>query len=184
MSFEEKFKKGYELLHEQDLDHSLDIARELQKMNSESAEGYMLEAEVMQKLNQWEASVKALHEAIEKDPESGRLFNLRGYSLLNMEKIQEAEEDFTRAIRLDDLPAAHRNRVLCQIMSGRGQEAIRYLLDRIKSDPSDVENWIMMGDLMKKGGHSEKAESYYQQAAKMDPDNDYVQRQLSGKQAD
>ena len=59
-------------------------------------------------------------------------------------------------------------------MVGQGQDAITYLLDRIRTEPSDVENWILMGDLMKKGGHDAKARTYYEQAQKMDPDNDYV----------
>ncbi|MEX2602005.1 MAG: tetratricopeptide repeat protein [Balneolaceae bacterium] len=178
MSFEEKFKKGYELLHEKDLDKSLDISRELQKMNPESADGFILEAEVMQKLNQWEPSISSLNEAIEKDPESGRLYNLRGYALLNLEKFEEAGEDLIKAIKLADLSSAHRNLVLFKLLTGDGKGAIEYLLDRIKTDPRDVENWILMGDLMKKGGHDQKAQSYYEQALKMAPDNEYVQKQL------
>jgi len=178
MSFEEKFKKGYELLHEQDLDHSLDIARELQEMKPDNAEGFILEAEIMQKLNQWEPSISSLNDAIEKDSENGRLFNLRGYAYLNQEELEKAKEDFEKAIALDDIPASHRNLVLYKLMSGDGKEAIQYLLDRIKAEPKDVENWILMGDLMKKGGHHQKARSYYEQASKMAPDNEYVKKQL------
>jgi tetratricopeptide (TPR) repeat protein len=174
MSFEERHKKGYELLHEKDLDESLDVARELQRINSDAPEGYTLEGEVMQKLNQWDSSVKSFTDAIEKDEENGRLFNLRGYSYLNLDKPKKAKEDFERAIALDDLPAAHRNMVLYKLMNGEGQQAIQYLLDRIKSTPKDVENWILMGDLMKKGGHDQKAKTYYEQALKMDPGNEYV----------
>ncbi len=178
MSFEEKHKKGYELLHEKDLDRSLDMARELQKINPDAAEGYTLEAEVMQKLGQWDTSIKSLNDAIEKDPENGRLFNLRGYAHLNQDDAEKAKEDFERAIALDNLPSAHRNMVLYKLMAGSGQEAIQYLLDRIRSEPRDVENWILMGDLMKKGGHDEKAKTYYEQALKMDPENEYVKNLL------
>lgn len=174
MSFEEKHKQGYELLHEKNLDKSLDTARELQRMNPDAPEGYTLEGEVMQKLNQWDSSVTSLNEAIEKDSESGRLYNLRGYAYLNLDEQTKAKEDFQRAITLDDLPSAHRNLVLYMLVSGKGEEAIQYLLDRIKTDPRDVENWILMGDLMKKGGHDAKAKTYYEQALKMDPDNEYV----------
>jgi tetratricopeptide (TPR) repeat protein len=174
MSFEERHKKGYELLHEKDLDESLDVARELQRINSDAPEGYTLEGEVMQKLNQWESSVKSFTDAIEKDEEDGRLFNLRGYSYLNLDEADKAKEDFERAIALDDLPAAHRNMVLYKLMNSEGQKAIQYLLDRIRSSPKDVENWILMGDLMKKGGHDQKAKTYYEQALKMDPGNEYV----------
>ncbi len=179
MSFEEKHKKGYELLHEQDLDHSLDIARDLQKMNPEASEGFTLEAEVMQKLNQWEPSIDSLNEAIERDPENGRLYNLRGYAYLNSSELEKASEDLEKAIKLDDLATAHRNLVLYKVMSGDGKGAIEYLLDRIRNQPRDVENWILMGDLMKKGGHDAKAASYYEQALKMDPENEYVKKQLN-----
>jgi tetratricopeptide (TPR) repeat protein len=178
MSFEEKHKKGYELLHEKDLDKSLDTARELQRMNPDASEGYTLEGEVMQKLNQWDSSIESFNDAIEKDSENGRLYNLRGYSFLNSDNIEKAREDFERAIALDNLPTAHRNLVLYKVMAGQGTEAINYLLDRIRSEPRDVENWILMGDLMKKGGHHEKAASYYEQALKMDPQNEYVKNQL------
>lgn len=178
MSFEEKHKEGYELLHEKDLDKSLDIARRLQQMRPEAPEGYTLEGEVMQKLNQWEQSIKSLNEAIELDNENGRLYNLRGYAHLNEDNMEQAKEDFERAIALDNLASAHRNMVLYKLMSGKGQEAISYLLDRIRSEPRDVENWILMGDLMKKGGHDQKAETYYEQALKMDPENAYVKDQL------
>lgn len=174
MSFEEKHKQGYELLHEKDLDESLDTARQLQRLNPDAPEGFTLEGEVMQKLNQWKSSVKSFSTAIEKDPENGRLFNLRGYSYLNLEEADKAKEDFERAIALDDLPAAHRNLVLHKLMNGEGEKAIQYLLDRIRSSPQDVENWILMGDLMKKGGHDSKARTYYEQALKMDPGNEYV----------
>ena len=178
MSFEEKHKEGYELLHEKDLDKSLDVARRLQSMKPDAPEGYTLEAEVMQKLNQWDASIKSLNEAIEIESDSGRLYNLRGYAHLNQDELEKAKEDFDRAIALEDLPAAHRNVVLYKLMSGNGQDAIAYLLDRIRAQPRDVENWILMGDLMKKGGHDEKARSYYEQALKMDPDNEYVKELL------
>lgn len=178
MSFEEKHKKGYELLHERDLDKSLDIARELQRADRDAPEGYMLEAEVMQRLNQWEQSIKSFNEAIERDSDNAKLYNLRGYSYLNNGDVEKAREDFEKSIDLDDLPSSHRNLVLYKLMAGDGQGAIHYLLDRIKKDPRDVENWILMGDLMKKGGHEAKARTYYEQAQKMAPDNEYVKSQL------
>jgi cytochrome c-type biogenesis protein CcmH/NrfG len=52
-------------------------------------------------------------------------------------------------------------------------------LDRIKKNPKDVENWILMGDLMQRAGKSAKARTYYEQAKKMDPENEYVKEQLA-----
>ena len=179
MSFEETLEEGLASLREGDYDESLDIARSLQKMEPDEADGFHLEAMVFQKLNQWEHSVEALEKAIELEPENSGYYNLRGFARLQLEELEEARDDFSKAIDLDDSPAAHRNLVLYKIMSDQGNEAISYLLDRIKQNPQDVENWILMGDLMQRAGQTEKARSYYQQAQKMDPENEYVEGQLA-----
>lgn len=178
MNFEEQLEEGLALLREEDYDHALDISRQLQKMEPESVDGYHLEAMVMQKLNQWEKSIKALDKAITKNEEKSGLYNLRGFANLQLENLDIAKEDFEKAIELDDSPAAHRNLVLYKIMSDQGNKAITYLLDRIRNNPKDVENWILMGDLMQRAGQNAKAKTYYEQAQKMDPDNKYVKQQL------
>lgn len=181
MNFEEQIERGYELLKEKKYDETLDVARDLQFEEPDAAEGYHLEAMVQQRKKQWEHSIKSLNKAIEIDPENSGLYNLRGYAYLNTEKLSKAEADFSKAIEMDDLAAAHRNLVLHKLMSNNGTEAINYLLQQIKKNPRDVENWILMGDLMQRGGHDDKARSYYEQANKMDPDNEYVKRQLAEK---
>lgn len=50
MNFEEKLNHGFELLKDKDIDHALDIARELQKENEDSHEAYYLEALIF---NSW-----------------------------------------------------------------------------------------------------------------------------------
>lgn len=178
MNFEEQLEEGLALLQEGDYDMALDVSRQLQRMEPESADGYHLEAMVMQKLNQWEKSVEALDDAIKYDPEKSGLYNLRGFASMQIEDLEKAREDFERAIDLDDSPAAHRNLVLYKIMNDQANEAVSYLLDRIRNNPKDVENWILMGDLMQRAGQEEKARTYYEQANKMDPENEYVKKQL------
>ncbi len=179
MNFEDQLEEGVSLLHEGDYDHALDIAHRLQKMEPETSDGYHLEAMVFQKLNQWEKSVAALDEAIDREKQKSGYYNLRGFARLQLDELEPARKDFEEAIDLDDSPAAHRNLVLYKIMDDQGNEAIEYLLNRIKNNPKDVENWILMGDLMQRAGQDEKARTYYQQAGKMDPDNEYVQKQLA-----
>lgn len=178
MNYEEQLEEGLALLHEGDYDHALDISHQLQEMEPESADGYHLEGMVFQKLNQWEKSIEALDKAVELEDQNSGYYNLRGFANLQLENLDLAIEDFEKAIDLDDSPAAHRNKVLYMIMNDDGNEAITYLLDRIKKNPKDVENWILMGDLMQRAGQSAKAKTYYEQASKMDPENDYVKKQL------
>jgi len=179
MNFEDKLEEGLSLLHEGDYDHALDIAHSLQKQQPDYADGYHLEGLVFQKLNQWEKSIEALEKAIDLEEEHSGYYNLRGFANLQLENLELAIEDFEKAIDLDDSPAAHRNKVLYMIMSDNGNEAITYLLDRIKKNPKDVENWILMGDIMQRAGQEAKAKTYYEQASKMDPENEYVQKQLA-----
>lgn len=178
MNFEEKLNKGYELLQEKDIDYALDVARELQKEFPDSHEAWYLEALVMQQLNQWDHSQKAIEKAISLSDEHAAYFNLRGNVRMQLEKLDEAEKDFDKAIEVNDSSAAHRNKVMLMLMTDRGQEAIPYLIQRIKNDPKDAENWILMGDMINKGGQPDKARTYYEQALKIDPDNEYAQRQL------
>jgi tetratricopeptide (TPR) repeat protein len=179
MNFEDQLEEGLSLLHEGDYDHALDIAHQLQKKKPEYSEGFHLEGLVFQKLNQWEKSIDALDKAIELEQENSGYYNLRGFANMQLENLDVAIEDFDKAIDLDDSPAAHRNKVLYMIMDDQGNEAITYLLNRIKQNPKDVENWILMGDIMQRAGQEAKAKTYYEQASKMDPENEYVKNQLA-----
>lgn len=178
MNFEEKLNKGFELLRDKDIDHALDTARELQQENSHAHEPYYLEALVMQQLNQLDVSLNAINKAISLSEENAVYYNLRGNLYMQQEQLDKAEEDFDKAIALNDNSAAHRNKVMLMLMTNRGQEAIPYLINRIKQDPQDSENWILMGDMIKKGGQEDKARTYYEQALKIDPNNEYARRQL------
>lgn len=179
MNFEEQLEEGLALLREGDYDHALDISRKLQKMEADQADGYHLEAMIFQKLNQWEKSIEALNTAIKLEENHSGYYNLRGFASLQTDQLEDAREDFEKAIDLDDSPAAHRNLVLYKIMNDEANDAIAYLLERIRNNPKDVENWILMGDLMQRAGQGAKARTYYEQAQKMDPDNEYVKEQLS-----
>lgn len=179
MKFEDQLEEGLALLHEGDYDHALDISHKLQKMEPNTSDGYHLEAMVFQKLNQWEKSIQALDTAVALEKEKSGYYNLRGFAQLQLDELELAKENFEKAIDLDDSPSAHRNLVLYKIMTDKGNEAVEYLLNRIRNNPKDVENWILMGDLMQRAGQGTKARTYYEQAAKMEPDNEYVQKQLA-----
>ena len=63
MNIEEKLSRGFELLKEKDIDHSLDIAREVQEEAPDTLEGYYLEALIMQQLNQMDISFSCIEKA-------------------------------------------------------------------------------------------------------------------------
>jgi len=178
MGFEEELEKGIQLVEEKKYDESLEIAHKLQKMEPESAEGYHLQAIIMQHQKRLDESIKVLDKAIEKSPYDAKLYNQRGFAKMSTDKPKEARKDFEEAIELEDFEPAHRNLVLVDILEGKGNEAVPYLYERIKENPQDVENWILMGDIMSQGGQEEKARGYYEQAQKMAPDNEYLKKIL------
>ena len=178
MNIEEKLSRGFELLQEKDIDHSLDIAREVQKEAPDTPEGYYLEALIMQQLNQMDISFSCIEKAIDRSDNNGVYLNLRGHIHMMKEDLEKAEVDFDTAIESSDLAAAHRNNVVIRLMTARAADAVNYLIGRIKAEPRDAENWILMGDMIMKGGQNDKARTYYEQAIKIDPDNEYAQRQL------
>lgn len=178
MDFEEKLNKGFELYQDKDIDKALDITRELQKENMQAHEPWYLESLIMQQLSQYDLALDKINEAIEIDVDNAVYINLRGNIHMQKEDLEEAESDFDTAIELANLSSAHRNKVMLMLMTDRGAEAIPYLIDRIKKDPRDPENWILMGDMIKRGGQEDKARTYYEQALQIDPDNDYARRQL------
>lgn len=178
MGFEEDLEKGIELVEKEEYEQSLEIAHKLQKMEPDSADGFHLQAIIMQHQQRFDESIKVLDKAIDNAPYDAGLYNQRGFAKMSTDKPDEARKDFEEAIELEDLEAAHRNLVLVDILQDKGNQAVEYLINRIKENPKDVENWILMGDLMSKGGQEEKAQGYYEQAQKMAPDNEYLKKVL------
>ena len=179
MNFEERLGQGFELLTEKDIDGSLDIARECQKEDPLNPEAYYLEGLIMQQLNQWDVSIDVLTKAIKLNDQESRYICTRGYAYMQKEDFEDAEKDIDAAIAIDDPAQANRYKIMLMLVTERGGEAFPYLIEQIKKNPKDVENWILMGDMMKRAGQEDKARTYYEQVLKMDPDNEYAQRQLA-----
>lgn len=178
MGFEEELEKGIKLVEEKAYDEALEIAHKLQRMETDSPDGYHLQAIIMQHQNRYDESITVLDKAIDNAEYDASLYNLRGFAKMSTNKLEGAREDFQEAIELEDLEVAHRNLVLLNILEDKGTEAINYLVERIKENPKDIENWILMGDIMAKAGHSDKAKGYYEQAQKMAPENQYLKKVL------
>lgn len=170
-TYEERIEDGIALLQEEEYDDALSVARELQEMEENTADGYHLEALVYQYQFDWEKSIESLDKAIDCAPYDADLFNIRGFAYLSLGNYEKAKTDFKEAIDLEDLEAAHRNIVLMHILQDKSEEGIEYLVERLQNDPEQVENWIFMGDLMMKAGLEDKAKTYYDEARGRDPEH-------------
>lgn len=171
MDFNEKIQEAIRLINEENFDDATTLAKEIQESDPESPDGFHLEAIALQHKFEWQESIKALNKAIENAPYDASLYSVRAFAKMSMEDLIGAEKDLDEAIDLEDYEPAHRNKVILSIIKNDSEAAINYLLDRIHNNPEDFENWVLMGDLMKKVGMDEKAETYYEQAKKINPDH-------------
>lgn len=158
-------------LEKGDFKQCLELTTELQKKYPESAEAFHVEAMAHQFQFNWNESIKALDRAIENAPYDASLYNLRAFAKMNLDELSDAENDLTEAIELEDLEVAHRNRVLLYILREKYDDAAQYLYNRLVTNPDDVENWLMMGDLLKRAGFDEKAATYFDEARRRAPDH-------------
>ena len=171
MNYNDQIQEGIRLINAGEYQASIDLAATIQKDQPDSADGYHLEAIGKQHLYEWEESIKALNKAIELAPYDAGLYSLRAFAKMSTEDLVGAEKDLNEAIQLEDFEPAHRNLVILYILRDQSQKAIDYLLNRLKTNPKDVDNWILMGDLMQRVGMEDKAQTYYDQARKLDPEN-------------
>lgn len=177
MDINDKIQEGIRLINEEAYDKSVTLAKEIQEADPDSSDGYHLEAIALQHMFKWQDSITALNKAIEHSPYDASLYSVRAFAKMSTEDFIGAEEDLDEAIDLEDYEPAHRNKVILKIIKNNSEEAINYLLDRLEKNPKDVENWILMGDLMKRVGMDDKADTYYEQAKELNPEHPAFQKE-------
>ena len=170
-TYDAQLETCLQTLEKGDYDHCLQLAGELQTNYPDAAEAFHVEAMAHQFRFNWQESILALDRAIDNAPYDAALYNLRAFAKMNLNDLDAAEQDLIEAIELEDLEAAHRNRVLLYIIQEKFDEAAQYLYDRLTKNPDEVDNWIMMGDLMKRVGLDEKGEAYLEEARRRNPNH-------------
>lgn len=170
-TFDTLLNRGIEFITTKQFTEALAVAREIQALDSDSADGFHLAAIALQHAYKWEESLKELEQAILNAPYDAGLYSLRGFAFMSLNQHEKAEADFQEAISLEDFEPAHRNLVLLRIVQNRSEEAIEMLTNRIKKNPGNVENLTMMGDLLTSIGNPEKAEGWYAAAEEASSEN-------------
>lgn len=174
MQFNAELQKGLEFIDKNKFEDALSTALSIQQNYPSKYEGYHLAAIACQYLQKWDDSILFLTQAIKHNNSDAELYNLRGFAYLSLLDITKAEVDFLSAIKLTDHAAAHRNLGLLLILRGDIAEGLNYLLDRIKDEPNDPLNWVIVGDLLTGEGMHDKAQSYYKRALSLQSINKTV----------
>lgn len=167
MDYQTELQQGLAFVEDRQVDKALKSAKSLIFLDPKKADGYHLAAICHQYLQNWNSSIPFLDLAIQYQPTNDELYNLRGFAYLSRMQFSQAEYNFMLAIKFGDHSAAHRNLGLLFIMRGEIAEGLNYLMDRVKDEPKDPLNWILIGDLLAGEGFTEKAKTYYKQALNM-----------------
>ncbi len=124
----------------------------------------------------WAAAGASYGKALEGNPDSGLIYNNRGFSLLMQRRLEEAVADFNRALRIDpDLDVARENLRLALAWQGKYVHAMAGASDR---NMARILNNIGFIALMR--GDYGNAEAYLLRAMEADPRyNETAARNLS-----
>jgi predicted O-linked N-acetylglucosamine transferase (SPINDLY family) len=116
------------------------------------------------------AGVAFITQAIEANPPQATYFLNRGIALRDLQRPQEALEDFEHAVRLDPGNAAvFRNRGITLRDLGRLEEALASYDHAIRLNPNAAEAYFNRGNLLRDLRRHEEALADYDRALQHDP---------------
>jgi Flp pilus assembly protein TadD len=125
--------------------------------------------DLLQKHN--DRALERVKAQIARAPNSAALYSLEGTLLFNVKNYDAAESALKKAADLDTsnpMPLL----LLGQVQAAKGSvdEAIASYQKSVQQNPTDVRAYLILGTLEEKRSDWKKAESYYQQALRVQPD--------------
>ena len=120
--------------------------------------------------NKYDASVKHYSEALKYDPTTVEAYNGRGQALLELGKIPEALDDFTKAIQAGIVtPKLFLNRAKCLVRLNRATEAIPDLNKSIELESKSAEAYYFRAQALDKAGKQPESLADYGKAIDLNP---------------
>ena len=114
-----------------------------------------------------EEAIDLLLEAITYAPREADYHNALGLALTGLQKYDDAERSFRRALQLENRPRVHANLGLLYKKQNRPLEGIAAFRQSLALRPDDTEVWCELGDLLQEAGDFAAAAVAYQNALKV-----------------
>ena len=118
-----------------------------------------------------EAAADLLLEAIEIAPGEADYQNALGLALMELEKYEDAELAFRRAIKLDNRAEFHSSVGMLRRKQNRLPEAIAAYREALRLDPSCADTHYNLGNTLRDAGGAEEAVENFRLALKLDGDH-------------
>ena len=118
----------------------------------------------------WQDTRLRLQEMLRHDPDNALVLNDLGQALLKLEKPDEAEKLFRRALEADSaLNVARGNLGQALRLLGQLEEAEQVLRDAARADPGDSVTCNRLATVLSQRGRIPEAEHYYREALRLKP---------------
>lgn len=141
-------------------------------------------ADLYRRQGQDEKSVAVLRAAIEAAPEEGALYHALGLTLVRLKQQEKALEALEKAVELSpDRPRFAYVYAVGLNSMGRSQEAVEVLEKTLERHPYDRETLMMLLNFASETGRMDKALTYAEALAEIDPENQDLQTLLQALRA-
>ncbi|HNW82059.1 MAG TPA: transglutaminase domain-containing protein [bacterium] len=123
--------------------------------------------------------IDLLKTAIEKYPDLGMFYILRGDFFSRKDQKENAEEDLKKALELNP-GSIDAYKSLSGLYQSKGwlEDSRRTIETALKKNPSSFSLLLNMASIMNKLGYREDSEKYYRKALKLSPGNSFVHDEL------
>ncbi|MBC8144367.1 MAG: tetratricopeptide repeat protein [bacterium] len=138
--------------------------------SKDEPDDWLIASSIDEELEDYDASLAKLDEAIRLDPTSYITWNNRGWVLGLMERWDESVDSLDESIRLNPINAyAYCNRGYAKLALGRSEEALADIMHAGKLDPLDAYVYRNLGLWHLDRGDPQAALPLFEKAKRMDP---------------
>ena len=152
------------------LDEAVVHYRQVVKLRPRNADAHNNLANVLAEQGKLDEAIIHYKQVLEIKPGDAITCNNLGITLFDMGKVSEAIDYYTRALRImPDFTVAHYNLINAFISQGRLDELVNYYRTVLGIETSEAWIYNMAGEISLNAGKAAQAIKYFQQAAKLAP---------------
>src|SRR5271169_2218792 len=149
---------------------ALDLLVRAHKLAPENTDIIFLLARVSMSQNYYEDAIPLLESGVKLAPQRADLHAALGESYFKTEKTEKAIAEFQKLIELEPTAQSYAFMGISYRRLGRFDKAREYFEAGLKRDPHNASCLFNLGYIEERQGHPARAEEFYQQALRSNPD--------------